>query len=121
MTQRRDLLRGAQNDFGPLKEEVRKRLFRYFDDPSAKNWSDIHGIIINARGGPRSGPRTVWQAVIAVDPSFRDIGLPLPSGTDVVPHEQRWKKWPDALLAARAIKAALDPATQPSRHRKPVA
>ena len=119
---RSDLLAGAANDFGPLSDEVRDRLFRYFDDPSAENWSSICGIIINARGGPKSGrPRTVWQAVAAVDPSFQDISLPRRPG-EILPHEKRWSKWPDALLVARAIKAALAPAPEPPptppRHRK---
>lgn len=104
------LLEGATNFLGPIGPQAKKRILRYLGDPSTENWDDVYGIIINEKGGPVSGrPRTIWQAVIAVDPTFRDIALPtrLYGGQ---PPEARWAKWPDALLLARAIKAALDPA-----------
>lgn len=136
---KRRLLDDAHNVFGHLKPETRERITRYLDDPSAENWSDINGIIIQEPeigrcyvcggrpGGGFSGmrthfdlhhegrshipPRTIWQAVVALDPSFTDIGLPVPRGF-CGPHEKRWRKWPDAVLVARAIKAALGTATR---------
>lgn len=120
MPKRPNFLTGATNDFGTLSDDVRERIFRYLNDPTAENWSNIYSIIINS-GGSLTGkpPRTVWQAVVALDPSFKDISLPGSKAS--TPHEQRWQKWPDPLLVARAIKAAIAAGSQPPaspRHRR---
>lgn len=133
---KRPLLDSATNDFGRLSEDVRARVARYLEAPSAEGWDDINGIIISHTAGlGHNRPATIWQAVIAVDPSFRDISIPSPAPQCPVctapiykrkcghcgnvlragqikllgrrPAEQRWTKWPDAMLLARAIRAAL--------------
>ena len=101
------LFEGADNDLGPIGPDVRERILRYLDDPSAKNWDDVYTIIINRKGSLTGNPPgTVWQAVCAIDPSYRHIAVPHQRGTTP---EKRWNKWPDALLLARAIKTAIEP------------
>lgn len=90
--------------FGEIDPDIGKRIFRYLDNPTAKNWDDIHSITINW-GAKHGAPETIWQAVVAIDPSFTRISIPHRGNP---PAEKRWSKWPDALLVARAIRAALD-------------
>ena len=132
----RPLLDSATNIHGQLSEDVRARVARYLEAPSAEGWDDINGIVINhAAGLGHARPATIWQAVIAVDPSFRNISIPQPASRCPIcgvpiykrkcghcgnvlrasqielvgrrPAVQRWTRWPDALLLARAIRAAL--------------
>lgn len=60
----------AANMLGDLSEHVRARVRAFFDAPDEERWDDIYSIIVNP-GGPTS---TIWQAVIAVDPSFPRVG-----------------------------------------------
>lgn len=106
------LLDSATNMFGPIGAEARAQIVRYLDAPSADGWDDIHGIVIEAKRF-----RTIWQAVTALDPSFRNISIPYSSSRGRrSPPSKRWKRWPDALLVMRAIKAALSGAPPPGGH-----
>ena len=62
-------LNAASNMFGPLSGEVRERLMALINDPSEETWDDAYSIILN-----RDVWLTLWQAVIAVDPSFARSG-----------------------------------------------
>lgn len=137
---KRPLLDSATNLYGKLGEDVRARVSRYLEMPSAEGWDDVKGIIINRKAGLGSDrPATIWQAVVAVDPSFANISIPESAPQCPVcsasifkrkcghcgnvlmsnqltrlkrrPAAERWTKWPDALLLARAIRAALSDPT----------
>ncbi len=85
--------------FGPLTPDVRQRVAAYLAAPSERGWEDINSVIIK----PEGHPRTLWQAVRAVDPSFPSTGPKYSLGRRV----EGWKRIPNAILLARAIKQAL--------------
>ena len=58
-------LNAASNFFGPLSGEVRVRLMAAINDPGQATWDDAHCIILSF-----TPMLTLWQAVIAVDPTF---------------------------------------------------
>lgn len=84
---------------GPLDPEIRERLQAVIDNPSAETWDNAFSIIIN--GSPRR-MRTLWQAVIAVDPTF-----PRSAGSIDVSPAERWIQYPDAVTIVRAIRRAV--------------
>jgi hypothetical protein len=55
----------AQNPFGKLKQPLKEALYNYYEFPNNDNWNDIYGMVI-ATGRVA----TVWQAVLAIDPTF---------------------------------------------------
>jgi hypothetical protein len=65
-------LNAASNMFGPLSGEVRQRLMAAISDPGEATWDDAHSIILD-----RGSWLTLWQAVIAVDPSFGAVQGPV--------------------------------------------
>ncbi len=81
------LLDKATNIFGPLDSDIKTRITTFLDAPTEENWNNVFSILIRPT-------RTVWQAVIAADPTF--------------PREKRnhWTRVPDAMLVARAIRQA---------------
>jgi len=82
------LFAGAQDALGrPLFRSSLARLRAYLLDPSVENWKHVRTIVI----GRQRGLQTVWQAVAAIDPLYR-------CDRDV---------YPDPILFARAIRAAL--------------
>ncbi len=96
------LLDNARNVFGPLGPDLRERLVRLLDAPTSETWQAAQSIILN-NNAPLLGhkrPRTLWQAVVAVDPTFPNEGPPT---------GQPWSRVPDALTVARAIKEATKP------------
>jgi hypothetical protein len=99
--QARKLLDGATNFCGEVDEKIRTRIRAYLDEPTEAGWSDIAGIIIT----PSLRCGSLWQWVMVVDPTFPNTG---PSYDRNFKQRARWKRIPDALLLARAIRAALD-------------
>ncbi len=110
------LFAGCRNLFGPLGPDQRRRLQAFFDHPSVATWDGVYSIIVCTE------PRwtTVWQAVIAVAPEFRDIARSVPASRKRPGPGDSWRAHPDALTVARAIRqacaasAADDP---PAAHR----
>lgn len=87
----------ATNMFGPLDSGTIARLAAVIDNPTQETWEDTHGIILNG-----FGMLTLWQAVIAVDPSFPRTG---PAYTaDDEPGE--WQHVPSAEVIRQAINYA---------------
>jgi hypothetical protein len=97
------LLKNATNYFGTVSAEIQRRVSAFMDAPGYDTWDDIYAIILapakkcDCRG---RGCTTVWQAVIAVEPTFPRSGK---SGRTA---RERWAKYPDAMTVARAIKHA---------------
>lgn len=63
-------LRFATNMLGRLDKSLERRINRYVKHPTFEGWDDIHGIILNGTGTML----TVWNAVIAIDPTFPKVG-----------------------------------------------
>jgi hypothetical protein len=83
----------ATNMFGHLRPEVKSALYNFIQFPNRDNWDEIYSIVISNTGKTR----TVWQAVIALDPTFN-----VRVYTDA--EENRvWPKVPTAELVSRAI------------------
>lgn len=90
----------ARNGFGqPLTPDCRARLVAFFENPCHETWDEAFSIIIINAGSLRKS--SVWAAVTAIDPTF-------PTEVSCKGGARRWKRVPDALLVARAIKAATN-------------
>lgn len=55
----------SRNLFGPLKSAQRKRLQALVNHPSQKTWNNAYSMAVGSDGW-----MTLWQAVLAVRPSF---------------------------------------------------
>lgn len=99
-----DLLSEATSMLGPLLPETRERIINAIADPGPETWDDAHSIIVN--GGVGLG-RTLWQAVIRVDPTFPTSAAAAPAGVTLDPAE-KWERTPDPLTILRALHNALD-------------
>lgn len=85
------------NLYGALGPDIRRRLQQLLANP-ARYWDRDHGIIL--RGDTLL---TVWQAVLAVDPTFPRVG---PSSDQRGRRIENWRRLPDQVLIARALKYA---------------
>lgn len=94
-----ELLDRAQNILGPIGDEERARIMRFFREPSEATWDNIHGIIIRWPG-LGTMPRTVWQAVGRVNPRFA-------FSPRVVRGKRKWRQVPDVFTVHRALRAVL--------------
>lgn len=81
------------NMFGFLPGYLKSALYEYLEFPNQDNWNEIYSYIISSTGKTT----TVWQAVIAIDPSFR-YSVPLDKGDVTI-----WPKLPTSELVAKAI------------------
>jgi len=68
----------AENTFGKLDQEIKRRLRAVIVNPTSATWDDAHSILIT----PRS---TLWQAVCAADPDYPKVGPRLGDPWPVVP------------------------------------
>lgn len=77
------LLDKAVNLFGkPLGDAEKKRINKMLQKPTMASWKSARSIVIN-----ETRPRTLWQAVVALEPVYSDP-----------------EQMPDALTVARAIR-----------------
>ena len=86
----------------PLSAESIKRIKRFLADPTAENWDDIHGIIISPGKGEVI---TIWNAVLALDPTFPRTGRATDLKGNVV---KEWERVPTPLEVLRAIRNITD-------------
>jgi len=88
----------ARNWFGfPLTEDCRTRLMTVLETPNRDTWDDAFSIILNGEVGLGL---TVWQAVIALDPSYSDIGRVTDFEGNII---SDWKRIPDRELLRQAV------------------
>jgi hypothetical protein len=88
----------ASNLFGPLSDEIRTRLGAAIEQPGEQTWDDVHSIILNRRK-----MTTLWQAVIAVDPTFPRTGPATAADGRCL---SGWARTPDRELLVQAINYA---------------
>jgi len=86
----------ATNFFGPLRDSLKSRLRAVLINPNRDTWDKAYSIIIG-------GKKTLWQAVIAVDPTFPTIG---PSETLDGRILEDWKRIPTSDLILKALRWA---------------
>lgn len=92
------VLEQCTNLFGYLSEDCEQRLKAVLENPTLETWDDAHCIIIV--GTPLI---TLWQAVIAVDPTFPRVG---PREDFEGNRLTTWNRVPDQLTLYRAIRHA---------------
>jgi len=85
----------AKNGLGPLTEPLRFRLRAVVECPCEEHWDEAQGILLSW-----SPMVTLWQAVIAVDPSFPRTGKVTDAVGELV---LDWQRVPDSDLLLRAI------------------
>jgi len=88
-------LNQCENLFGKISPQIQKRIKNYIKNPSFDNWNDISSIIINAEG-----MKTIWQAILKIDPSFPMYGR-CTNDEGIVTEE--WKRIPSPLQVLQAI------------------
>jgi hypothetical protein len=54
----------------PLSDRVRSRIALAVEHPGEASWDDVHGFLLNPR-------RTLWEAVLVVDPGFAAVRGPV--------------------------------------------
>lgn len=81
------------NMFGFLPNHLKSALYEYMEFPNQDNWNEIYSYVISSEGKMR----TVWQAVIEIDPTFK-FSVPMDDEDNV-----RWPKIPSPELVSQAI------------------
>lgn len=87
------------NFFGALPPAIKARLREVRRDPR-RYWDRDHGIILRAEVGLGL---TLWQAVLAVDPTFPRRGRATDINGRVL---DDWARYPDTVLIGRALRYA---------------
>lgn len=90
----------ARNMFGKLRPEYRTRLRAVLYHPTEETWDEAYSIILNPYVGMGL---TLWQAVIAVDPSFPRVG---PREDVRGRRVERWRRIPSQALLLAALQYA---------------
>jgi hypothetical protein len=90
----------ARNMFGKLAPVYRTRLRAVLYHSTEDTWNDAYSIILNPHVGMGL---TLWQAVLAVDPSFPKVGPSTDSRGRVV---KRWSRIPSQALLLAALQYA---------------
>ncbi len=90
----------ARNAFGPLPEKVRRRIRRYLAGPTEPRWDDVSSIIVNWQS---ADCHTLWQAVLAVDPTFPRVGRRTDQHGRILEH---WARIPEPKLVVEALRFA---------------
>jgi len=99
-----EMLEAATNLFGTLGPDLRARLLALIAGPSPATWDDAHSIILNGSVGMG---RTLWQAMLRVDPACPTSSASYTPGDTMTPAE-RWQGYaPDALTVLAAIRWAV--------------
>jgi hypothetical protein len=92
----------ASNVFGRLPLRIRQRLQAVVDSPNQDTWDDAYSIILNGRTF-----MTLWQAVIAVDPTFPRSGpVTTCDGNGRELSRETWARVPARDVLLRALRYA---------------
>ena len=92
----------CHNIFGKLDDSIVERLLEFLKYNDRDSWQDVHSIILNS--GKMA--TTVWQNVIAVNPSFPRIG-PRTNEKGIILRD--WSEIPDRETFIKAIENAALP------------
>lgn len=89
----------ARNMFGTLPPDIRRRILHYLAKPTVEGWDDIHCILIGWGNGAGNA-ETIWQGVLAVDPTFPTTGRATDLQGNTV---EEWSRIPSAELVKQAL------------------
>lgn len=105
----------ARNWHGPLDADARGRLVAVWRDPTERTWEAAHSLILNPdRGGMGL---TLWLAVLAVDPAYRQARAPTWRWDEARQRSYRtsgWSRVPDQATIRAAVHHAVHPAPRPT-------
>jgi hypothetical protein len=92
---KKSILDQCENLFGSLQNrpDIKKRIYNYFKNPTYDNWDNIHCIIIK-------NFQTIWNAMIAYDPSFPKQGRTTDEKGNVI---KEWERIPTPFELMKAI------------------
>ena len=90
-------LEKCENLFGKISPQIQKRIKNYIKKPTFDNWDDIQCIIISGN------MKTIWQAVIEIDPTFPRRGRSEDLEGNIV---KEWERIPEPFIVLQAIKQA---------------
>jgi hypothetical protein len=94
-------LQRTQDMFGnPMREEYRQAIRQYITQPTTDAWNEIFGIIVWPKPGMG---RTIWQAVLEIDPTFPRRGRSETLSGEKVTD---WERIPTPFQVLRAIDVA---------------
>lgn len=83
----------ATNVYGRINQDIKDRLLKLLENPTNESWDECHGLLINRW-------MTLWNAVIAMDPTFPQ-SVPYSSKRRTV-----WPRVPTRALLESAIRFA---------------
>lgn len=78
-----------------MKPDIKKRIYKYLNEPTFENWEDISSIIIRKKSFS-----TIWNAMIAYDPTFPRSGRITNEKGEVI---KEWKRIPTPFEVMKAI------------------
>lgn len=91
------LFKECTNAFGNIDERIKKRIVRFLNEPTVKNWDNIFSICISGFG-------TIWQAVVKFDDTFPKTGRRYDENNVVV---KEWERIPEPWEVLRAIQMKI--------------
>jgi hypothetical protein len=99
----------ASNMWGRLSDDIRARLTAAIEHPGEETWDDAYSIILD-----RDSWTTLWQAVLATEPSFASARAPVtrwvPDDSELGGHSEPvsgWSRTPAAETIIQAINYAV--------------
>jgi hypothetical protein len=92
----------CENLFGALDADCQARLQAVMDNPTPETWDNAYSLIIGGRNF-----RTLWQAVLIIDPTYLTSGTPVKIGETITP-EQKWSRVPSKETIRAAIKLVAE-------------
>lgn len=92
---KKSVLDDCENLFGRISPQIKKKIKNFLSRPTADNWSEISGIIIN------SNFETIWQALIKTDPAFSQQGRVYDRNHNIV---KEWERIPTPFEVMQAIR-----------------
>lgn len=88
-------LENCDNMFGKLSPQIQKKIKKYIAKPTIENWDDIYCIVVKSEG-----MKTIWNAMIAFDPTFPRTGRSEDAEGNII---KEWERIPTPFELLRAI------------------
>lgn len=92
-------LENCENMFGKISPQYQRTIKNYITEPTFDNWDEIQCIIIN----PKGQMKTIWNAVIDIDPTFPRRGRAKDMDGNII---REWERIPEPFTVLQAIREA---------------
>jgi len=94
-------LDNCENMFGKMSPIMKKEIKKYINKPTFDQWDEIAHYIIN----PDGQMKTIWNAVIDIEPDFPHMGRAEDLEGNVI---REWERIPEPFTVLQAIKYATE-------------